>query len=363
MVEFVVRVPDDIPADAPLFLTGDTEGLGRWHAAAIRLDRWGDGTARTWLPLEPGSRIQYLITRGQWRDAECAVDGSDRPPRHLFIEAEEMTVELAVAGFGRDNIEYHPNFRSEFVPHARTISVYLPPGYRADEQRRYPVFYLHDGNNLFDAETAFAGNPWRADEVADREIRRHWVRPVILVGVANSPDRLHEYGPRGKAERSVGGLPDLCRGYAKYLVDEVKPFIDATYRTLPDAANTAVGGSSMGGLISLFLCRWHPEVFGNCAAMSPSLWWDREYFVRTAATRADWLRHCRVWLDMGGLEGPTEASRLNNLRRARQLADVFRELGRQDGLDFVYDEVPDGEHSEASWGERFDRMLRFLFPV
>ncbi|HJZ60176.1 MAG TPA: alpha/beta hydrolase-fold protein [Gemmataceae bacterium] len=256
-----------------------------------------------------------------------------------------------------DSIRYHHDFASRFLPHRRTLAVYLPPGYDLERARRYPVFYMHDGQNLFDAETAFAGVPWGCDEVAERLIRSGEVPPLILVGVANTPDRLHEYGPRRSAIRRK---EDRSHDYGRFLVEEVKPFIDRTYHTLPGPEHTAVGGSSMGGLVSLHLCKWYPGVFGMCAAMSPSLWWDGESFLRGVGEKPGWLNTCRVWLDMGGREGRTRANQRAGLRRAGRLADALRQHGlAADRLRYVV--VPDGEHNERDWSGRFGEVLKFLF--
>ena len=268
------------------------------------------------------------------------------------------TVEVRVRGWGQTSVSYHPDFSSRFLPHARTISVWLPPGYGFDPHRRYPVFYMHDGQNLFDAHTAFAGNPWLADEVTEREVRAGRVPPLIIVGVANTPARLDEYGPRhGEQSRE----DDPARAYGRFLVEEVKPFIDATYRTRPEPDQTGVGGSSMGGLISLHLCEWYPDVFEKCAAMSPSLWWDREFFLRNATESLDGLDRCRIWLDVGEHESATAAGSAVTIRRTRRLARLFERHGLRAGEQFHYVEVPGGTHNEASWGGRFDRVLRFLF--
>jgi predicted alpha/beta superfamily hydrolase len=259
---------------------------------------------------------------------------------------------------GRSDIRHHRDFAARFLPHTRTLSVWLPPGYDPGAARRFPVLYMQDGQNLFDPETAFAGNPWYADRVAEREVRAGRVRPFIIVGIANTADRLREYGPR---QPGPDQGEDLSREYGRFVVEEVKPFIDATYRTLPGAENTGVGGSSMGGLIALHLCKWYPHVFGLCAALSPSLWWDREYFLRTVGESPEWLRHCRVWVDAGTREGETDAATRATAKRVRRLADQFARHGPRDGGRFHCEEVEGGTHDEAAWGGRFDRVLRFLF--
>jgi len=358
-VEFVVRVPADTPHWHPVFLAGDGPALGDWSADRVLLDRWDDGTHRASLDLPAGFRGRFLVTPGRWRGAEGDGRGHERPPRELAV-AGPMTVEADVAGWGRTSVRYHRDFASRFVQHSRTIAVWLPPGYDLEPARRYPVLYLHDGQNLFDAETAFAGNPWRADEVAEREVRAGRVEPLLIVGVANTPDRLPEYGPRrcGR-DRS----DDRSRDYGRFLVEEVKPFIDATYRTRRDPAHTGVGGSSMGGLISLHLCKWYPNVFGKCAALSPALWWDREYFLQNLAVSPEWTRTCRVWLDMGTREGATETGMDAMVRRAERLARGLERRGMS-GSGRLHAEIIDGGlHNEAAWGGRLDRVLRFLYPA
>ena len=255
-------------------------------------------------------------------------------------------------------IEYHHDFASRFVPQPRTLAVWLPPGYDHEPDRRYPVFYLHDGQNLFDPATAFGGVAWHCDLTADYLSRAGEVRPMILVGIGNTADRIREYGPR---RPGMHHRDDWSPEYGRFLVEEVKPFIDAHYRTLDGPEHTAVGGSSMGGLISLNLCKWYPGVFGRCMAMSPSLWWDGEFFLRDIATKPGWLNTCRVWLDMGGREGHTRATQRAGLRRARRLADAMRASGAERAGRLRYVEVSDGEHNEAAWGGCFGEALKWLF--
>lgn len=354
MTELTVQVPPDTPAHDRLFLAGDTARLGPWRADALPLHRLPDGRHSISLDLEPGERLQYLITRGSWRTAEGNVRGGEMSPR--LLTGSSRFLEIRVSSWGRDAVRYHGDFASKYLRNERPLTVYLPPGY-GRETRRYPVFYMQDGQNLFDAHTAFGGNPWRADETAERLIRAGAIEPVIIVGVANTPDRLQEYGPTGPRSRGKS----RSHRYGRFLVNEVKPFIDATYRTLPEREHTAVGGSSMGGLISLFLCKWHSDVFGSCAAVSPSLWWDGELLVRQAAKDLSWLAATRVWLDMGDQEGATDAGKRDQLQRARRLAELFAAAGLSEGRDFRFLAVKDGHHNEHAWAARLDQVLTFLF--
>ena len=351
MVEFVVTVPEDTPG--PVFLAGDGPVLGDWSAAGVLLDWCADNTYRATLDLPPGFRGRFLITRGRWREAENDGDGRELLPRELHVDSLR-TREVHVRGWGRNSIDYHTDYVSHFLLHPRTVSVWRPPGYDR-EPERLPVFYMHDGQNLFDAHTAFAGNPWRADEVAEREVRAGRVLPIMIVGVANTPDRVEEYGPRREPTQ------DRSRDYGRFLVEELKPFIDACYRTRSEPEHTGIGGSSMGGLISLHLCQWYPDVFGRCAAMSPSLWWDREYFLRSLKRSPEWLNRCRVWLDVGDRESGTRSDADATLRRVRRLAQIFARHGLREGEQFRHLEVPGATHNEAAWSSRFDQVLRFLF--
>ncbi len=159
-----------------------------------------------------------------------------------------------------------PAFRSKVFANRRDILVYLPRGYRRSLRQRYPVLYLQDGQNVFDAATAFAHVEWGVDETAQELIRKNLIEPLIIVAIANAGDeRIHEYAPsrgviddqakRKKRSRGMG------RQYARFLIDEVKPFIDRTYRTRPEPEYTGLGGSSLGGLITLAVGLWHSDVF------------------------------------------------------------------------------------------------------
>ncbi|MEO8103944.1 MAG: alpha/beta hydrolase-fold protein [Betaproteobacteria bacterium] len=257
------------------------------------------------------------------------------------------------------HIERIASLPSKFVE-SREIQVWLPPGYERDRKRRYPVLYLHDGQNVFDA--AAAGAEWQFDETAQRLVRAGAVEPFIIVAVSATPARMDEYTPSSTflpAARS--GLPDDRRvggaapRYAAYLTRELKPAIDRRYRTRAGAAHTAIGGSSLGGLITMWLLLHHADVFGAGLVVSPSVWWDEQFIVRDAAT-APLGRQARprVWLDTGMQEG-AEAPTLT-----RQLRDTLMRRG-WNARTLAYLEQPDGTHDEASWALRVEGMLRFLY--
>jgi predicted alpha/beta superfamily hydrolase len=245
----------------------------------------------------------------------------------------------------------HARFPSSFLGNDRDIVVYLPPGYDEGDEP-LPVLYLHDGQNLFDPETAhIPGQHWRVGETADALIEAGTLAPLVIVGVANAgPRRIHEYTPT-KDTRLGGGLAD---DYGRFIVEELKPFIDAVYRTRIDAASTGLGGSSLGGLVSLHLGLSRPDAFGKLAVMSPSVWWDRRVILSTVR-RVRPRPPLKLWVDMGTAEGR------RGLDDARLLKAALVGAGWVPGQDLHYAEYEGGTHSEGAWAERFGAVLRWLY--
>jgi predicted alpha/beta superfamily hydrolase len=254
-------------------------------------------------------------------------------------------------------LRHQADFPSRFLGNRRRLTVYLPPGYDADPQRRYPVLYLHDGQNLFDPTDAAFGVAWDAHFTAERLIRAGRIPPLLLVGIDSTPARIDEYTPHHDSSEKAGGRGLL---YARFLAEEVKPFIDSRYRTLPDPEITGVAGSSLGGLISLAIAREYSDRFGLCAALSPSLWWCRGKLLRELARGGDWLQRVRFWIDMGTREGEGRTA-WDGVRRTRILVRHLESAGLRHGEHFRYEEVHGGEHNESAWAARFDRVLVYLF--
>ena len=252
-------------------------------------------------------------------------------------------------------IKEHRGFRSKILGNRRDVLVYLPRAYRRWSRKRYPVLYLHDGQNVFDAATSFGGVEWGVDETAQGLIRSNLIEPLIIIAVANTgEERVHEYGPtRGKFDkrkRSKG----LLKNYGRFLVEELKPFIDSKYRTQRGAESTALGGSSLGGLATLVLGLWFPQVFSRLAVLSPSVWWDDCVIYGMVESLEDKLP-LKIWLDTGTHEEGWE--------RVRNLRDLLVEKGWRVDDDLQYHEIEGADHSEGAWAMRVDPVLRFLFPA
>jgi predicted alpha/beta superfamily hydrolase len=262
---------------------------------------------------------------------------------------EAYTVDLPETKLHR-----HAAFRSRFLEHDRDVLVWTPPGYEQDAARRYPVLYMHDGQNLFEPDTAFnKGEYWRVGETASELIDAGRIEPLIVVGIYNTGDaRVDEYTPTDDAKLGGGHADD----YGRMIIEELKPLIDRTYRTRPGAADTGVAGSSLGGLVSLHLGFTHPAVFTKIAALSPSVWWDRKAILKTIR-QARSKPALRLWVDMGTAEGK------KGLDDARQLKAALVGLGFQpDGADLHYAEYEGATHSEQAWSERVGPVLEWLFP-
>ena len=255
-------------------------------------------------------------------------------------------------------IKRHRGFRSKLLGNRRDVLVYLPHGYRHFSRRRYPVLYLHDGQNVFDAATSFAGVEWRVDETAESLIQKKIIEPLIVVAVANTGDeRIHEYAPSPGAIHETALREDrshgLAKKYGRFLIEELKPYIDKKYRTKREAEFTGLGGSSMGGLVTMSLGLWFPNVFSRLMIMSPAVWWDDRVIVRMVE-QLDEKLPLKIWIDTGTNETGWEL--------ARSLRDALVEKGWRLHDDLQYLEAEGANHSEAAWAKRVDPMLRFLFP-
>jgi len=250
------------------------------------------------------------------------------------------------------DVRTHAAFHSRYLAHDRTVIVYLPPSYDPETTHRYPVLYLHDGQNVFDRATSF-GEEWHVDEWAQGLITSGEIEPLIIVGIYNTGEhRLNEYTPAPEAEQGQGGHAD---DYGRMLVEDLKPFIDHTYKTLPGVAHTAMGGSSLGGLLTMHLGLRYPTTFSRLAVLSPSVWWDERVILRDVDALPGKLP-IRIWLDAGTAEG------VDTLANLRALRDALVAKGWTIGDDLAYLEAQGGEHNEQSWGARVDRVLTFLFP-
>ena len=253
-------------------------------------------------------------------------------------------------------LRLHKGFRSRHLPDARDVIVYVPPGYDDEPERRYPVLYMQDGQNLFDGRTSFIRDrTWEVREQADEVIEAGEVEPLVIVGIYNTGDRrLAEYTPERDWQRGGGEAAK----YGRLLTEDLMPWIARQYRVRTDRESTGGGGSSLGGLVTLYLGLRHAHYFGKLAVLSPSVWWNHKSILGYVNERAPqiWERP-RLWLDVGEREGH------RTLRDTEALARRLRANGWVSGDTLHFERAPDGTHDEASWARRVKPMLRFLFPA
>jgi predicted alpha/beta superfamily hydrolase len=254
---------------------------------------------------------------------------------------------------GRGRIELIPQVvpvRGDLAP--RPLYVYLPPGYEQEKGRRYPVIYMHDGQNAWDDPHApFGLGGWRVNRTADHMITTGRCAPFLVVGIPNSLQRRDEYGPGENI------LSD-DHAYIQFLLRDVKPLIDKRYRTESDAVHTALMGSSMGGIISLQAGLLRPDVFGQVAALSPAFRFEDS----ADRTYIDLLEHTgkvpiRIYMDSG-----TGGQFMDGVALTRQVGKVLVRMGWTDGVDLCRVESEGALHNEIAWRARVHRALEFLFP-
>jgi enterochelin esterase-like enzyme len=262
------------------------------------------------------------------------------------------------AGGATGDLRLH-EFRSRVFRNTRLLRVWLPPGYDDAESdgRRYPVLYLNDGQNLFEASTSFTGVEWQVDETAERLIGEGSIPPLIVVGIDNTgKDRIREYMPY----RSMNPMMLRVQGrhYPDFLMKEVMPFVGRNYRVATGPENTGLGGSSLGALIALYTAMARPGVIGQLLLESPSLWASGRQLIRESRSVRVWPE--RIFLAAGTAEaGSAERSR-TVVDDVRELAAILRRaVLSEKRLRLV---IKDGAgHNEAAWAERFPEALQFLF--
>ena len=250
-------------------------------------------------------------------------------------------------------------FHSRIFRNTRMLRVWLPPGYNQAENdgRRYPVFFLNDGQNLFDPATAYIGVDWQADEAAARLIRENKIPPLIIVGIDNAQkDRPKEYLPYRSFHPPI--LRPQGKRYPDFLLNEVMPFVYERYRIARGPENTALGGSSLGAIISLYTAMDRPGVFGGLLLESPSLFISNRQLLRSSRAFRKWP--AKVFLAIGTREAGGEDRDQQAVEDVRELEHVLRRAGlKEDRLLVTIDEG--ATHSEKEWAGRFPQALRFLF--
>ena len=358
-----LTVPATTPDTAHVYIAGTFNG---WNPgmATYRLEPEADGTYAIELPATVRGPIEFKFTLGAWDRVETTANGGDVPNRRHTVSEDGGEWAGSVAGWRQGGSVEREHTATASVSilsdafdmpqlgRSRRVWLYLPPDYEANTARRYPVLYMHDGQNVFDEATSYAGE-WGVDETLDA---MHAAGELSLIVVAvdhGGTRRFDEYSPWNNAQYGGGEGAE----YVDFLVQTLKPHVDAHYRTLPDRANTAIAGSSMGGLISLYATLEHPEVFSRAGVFSPAFWVVEDSVMAWTRARAPFDGEQKLYFVSGALEGQGDAY----VRNQEQMIDTLAATGYVDGTDYVAHVRADGEHSEWFWRREFPAAVRWLF--
>jgi metallo-beta-lactamase class B len=352
----VRSVSSNTPYEATIYLAGSFNG---WEAAHpdYRLESNELGILELRMEPEPGT-LAFKFTRGSWDTVEGTADGQFRPNRTYAYTGGPDTLEVSIEGWegqatggnsGTAAMNVSVISEDFFIPQFdryRRIWIYLPPDY-AISTRRYPVLYMHDGQNLFDRSTSFSGE-WEVDESLNR-LFSQGDPGIIVVGIDNGGNsRIEEYTPWPNPQYGGGE----GKKHIDFIVETLKPYIDEHYRTLPDQETTGIMGSSLGGLISLYAGIEHQDIFGRVGVFSPSLWFSPQAYTQISDKGKDY--DIRFYLMAGKPESTTmEADMIalyNNLLDAGFQPDELSLQLREEG-----------EHSEWFWAREFVNAYRWLF--
>jgi enterochelin esterase-like enzyme len=366
-VERTITIHAHVPQEVgTVYLTGNRPELGLWDPHKFAME--GKGRERTAVLRVPdGTKLEFKFTLGSWSREGLGLSGAIMPNYHLLADADK-DVTFDIPDFKKDTadyldtwkdsgvlgrLEYWRNMPSKYLSLPRHVEIWLPPGYDENPQARYPVLYMHDGQNLFDPRIASTGVDWGMDEAIVRGMRAGRLPPTIVVGVWCTELRLREYSPW-----------DMGTNYARFLIEELMPAVNQKFRTRTGPENTTVMGSSMGGLISFWLCWKYPGTFGRGGCLSTAWTWNgtlpvqpgvRPLIEREIASGVSFPKGERMYFDYGN-EGLDARYELLQSKVAAWLAGQ----GLKEGKDFVVRRFPGAAHNESAWRARLDEPLTFL---
>lgn len=354
---YVHSIP--LPDSQSIYIVGNHEEIGGWIPNKALLNKVSDSLWSVTKQFPKGTSLEFKFTQGTWETERLEPDGSTPKNSTLVVKSDTalyFTATRFANSFGTRTIigkitgtvAYHKNFEFKGLA-SRNVIVWLPKEYEAEPTRRFPVIYMHDGQNLFDPATASFGVDWQADETADSLIRLSKTEPIIMVGIYSSAERMQEYIPGEKSKLYMQGI-----------VNSLKPFIDKTYRTKPQREYTATWGSSAGGTIS-FMLSWHyPNVFSKAACFSPALQINRDAinFDLTALVKEHKgaMPDVKYYFDNGGvgLEAILQPG-------IEEMIEALKAKGFVEGKQFISYFDINAEHSESAWAKRVWRPLIFFF--
>jgi predicted alpha/beta superfamily hydrolase len=350
-VTFILSTPSQ-KGDSLVYITGDIEQLGYWDPGKVSMTNTGLSTHTKRISIAGPATIEYKYTLGCW-EKECAgKSGNVMPNFKADIQTDTIIrdtvwawtdkpssnpIESTISG----SAHYYRGMKGNGI-RDRNVIVWLPPGYEEQQYSAYPVIYMHDGQNVFDAATSAFGIEWQVDEAIVNLAEAGEMQPLIAVGIYNTSDRSAEYLPG-----------DTADAYMDFIIGKLKPFIDSAYRTIPGPESTLTCGASAGGLVSFMLAWEHPQVFSKAICMSPALKVRTIDYVKVVKEGPENKPKQFFYIYNGGRE--LEAELLPGIE---EMIDVLNSKGYSAGRDYQFIVDPEGLHEEAAWAEQFPDAIK-----
>ena len=350
-----IRVISTLPQNQKVFITGNTPELGNWNPDKISLNKVNDSTWSKVFEFMEGKTIEYKLTLGSW-EKEALNEKSKKPGNNILKISDDTVLVFNITNWGYSqtnisgqitgNVRYHKNFKGRSVL-PRDIIVWLPPSYDSLPDKYYPVLYMHDGQNIIDPLTSSFGVDWQIDEVADSLIGARSIQEIIIVGVYNTEKRGNEYNKT-----------KLGQAYVNFIIEELKPFVDSIYKTLPDCKNTTVCGSSSGGLISFIMAWENPDVFSKTACFSPAFKISNIDYLAPLKKYKGAKKDLKIFIYNGGV-GLEEQLQPG----IDEMMLVLKEKGFVEIKDLLFIKDSSAEHNESAWAKNVYRFLEFFFSL
>lgn len=246
------------------------------------------------------------------------------------------------------------SFYSKIMNNKRKIRIYLPPSYSKKVNQYYPVLYVHDGQNIFNAAESFSGTSWKLHQTAENLINKNLIKEIIIVAVDNmEEERLNEYAHQDGFYKGKK-IKARAAKYQNFFIEELMPFIEKRYRVKRDAANTALMGSSLGGLVTLNIGLKRADIFSKLAVMSPSLWWGSNKALAKFKAFNYQNLNSQLWLDIGEAEAGFAAF-------TEELLSELKKIKNNYPIKIIYYQAPDAVHNERAWAKRVHCPLIYFF--
>lgn len=356
-VTFIINsLPTSTPDGSSFYIAGS---FNNWNPGdnAFKLIMNSNNKPEITLPTGTGS-IEFKFTRGSWESCEGTSGGGQIANRN-FTYGNGQTVQITIAGWednggssggstAANNVHIiSENFEMPQLNRSRRVWIYLPPDYETSG-KNYPVLYMHDGQNIFDSKTSFAGE-WKVDECLNNLFSEHYEVPIVVAVDNGGALRIDELSPWRNPDYGGGD----GEKYMEFMVETLKPYIDQNYRTYSDATSTALMGSSLGGFISHYSMLAYPDIYSKYGIFSPAYWFSDSIIT---STQTQYQAHGRVYLMAGDNEGESVVPDM------QQMADIMRNKGLS-ADDLRIKVIPGGQHNEALWQSQFEEAIIWLFRL